>query len=204
MAQQRQQQEGAGYTTQFQSGIEAAHDRQYEEDDNNNNNGSSSSMSEKLAKVRAHLPKLVSRYTFCLLAFVIVLIACIILLMYLSLTHDQACGSKCKSYGEPGLYLSAFGNCQALDKSNNTCKSSNNGPYYAAINKYQFGEYRQMERSPVCNKCILISGPKGRIKAKITDVCGDCAYGGIRLNQEAFRLIADSANGNAPVSWSPC
>ncbi|KAI8319930.1 hypothetical protein GQ54DRAFT_299010 [Martensiomyces pterosporus] len=145
-----------------------------------------------------------ARYAFCLISFVVVLVACIGILMYLTLTNDQSCGAQCRSYGNPGLYLSAFGNCGVIENSSNACGASDAAVYFAAINTFQFGSYQQPARSPVCNKCVLVSGPRGQIMAKVTDVCQNCSYGDIQLSQPAFAMIVDSGQTDAPVSWGPC
>ncbi|KAJ1680071.1 hypothetical protein EV182_000739 [Spiromyces aspiralis] len=155
----------------------------------------------------SRLPCIGAKYALVAILFILILVACIVILMYLTLSKDQNCGGgRCNSLGESGLYLSAFGDCHVwYGAPNNTCKNwKSSDTMFAAINYYQFGLYDKLQWSPVCNKCVRIQGPRGTIEAKITDICQNCTYGSIMLSEPAFVLIADDGVDNVPVNWGPC
>ncbi|KAJ1920049.1 hypothetical protein H4219_001578 [Mycoemilia scoparia] len=152
------------------------------------------------------LPCFATKYLLLTITFILLLIACIVILIYLVLSRDQGCGSQCKSLGDPGLYLSAFGDSKIwYGASNKTCQNwQPSDVMFAAINYHQFGLYKELKWSPVCNKCVRVAGPRGTVQAKITDICDNCTYGSIMLSEPAFRLIADNGVENVPVTWGPC
>ncbi|KAI9502347.1 hypothetical protein GGI25_004744 [Coemansia spiralis] len=155
------------------------------------------------ARLSRALRKAASKNAFCILPLFAVSISCATIIMYLSLANSQACGKDCNELGDSGLYLSAFGNCSPVDSDNGTCGGYSE--YFAKMNWRQFGNYSPMASSPLCAKCVLVSGPRGQVKAQITDVCMECGNGDIQLSHKAFSLIADAnKTGCVPVSWGPC
>jgi expansin (peptidoglycan-binding protein) len=55
--------------------------------------------------------------------------------------------------------------------------------------------------SAACGEYVTVTGPKGTVTVRITDVCPECAPGDIDLSAEAFALIADPVAGRVPVTW---
>ncbi|KAJ1932095.1 hypothetical protein GGF37_007175, partial [Kickxella alabastrina] len=114
-----------------------------------------------------------------------------IMVTYLSMLNDSPC-RNCTNVGDPGLHLSAFGNCAPMNYTPGVCALSGFVDY-AAVNREQFiGSSNIDERgdSVLCGKCMLIRGPLGLVRAAIVDECEACGLGGILLSADAFRIIA--------------
>ena len=52
-----------------------------------------------------------------------------------------------------------------------------------------------------CGGYLDVTGPKGKVRVKVTDRCPECAAGHIDLSREAFTRIADPVQGIVPVSY---
>jgi expansin len=52
-----------------------------------------------------------------------------------------------------------------------------------------------------CGSYLDVTGPKGKVRVKVTDSCASCAAGHIDLSREAFGRIADHAQGVVPVTY---
>lgn len=107
----------------------------------------------------------------------------------------QDCNNSIKT-GEAtyyeGIAGSSAGNC--------SLPVANKDVYYAALNNIDY------DGSNACGSCILVEGPKGRVKVKIVDRCPECSEGDVDMTQEAFSEIADIIDGRVLIKWSfvPC
>ncbi|RKP35396.1 hypothetical protein BJ085DRAFT_37375 [Dimargaris cristalligena] len=73
-----------------------------------------------------------------------------------------------------------------------------------ALNKHQYGEMPNPNMAEVCGKQVEIKGPKGTVRATVTDTCpGDeCLHGSLDLSPATFDKIADRNAGRVPIEWS--
>ncbi|CAG8783498.1 13619_t:CDS:2, partial [Acaulospora morrowiae] len=71
-------------------------------------------------------------------------------------------------------------------------------------NAPQYGIYSDPSNSPVCGKCILVSGPKGSVKVKVVDKCPVCKSGDVDMSSTAFKQIADMDDGRVSITWKGC
>ncbi|KAJ1654222.1 hypothetical protein IWQ61_005814 [Dispira simplex] len=151
-------------------------------------------------------PWLYQYYLIICIALCLILLVVVALLLYLALSkHGQPCGPACLGVGKPGLYLTGFGQAQELTLLNNTCKThASSDVYYAAMNYEQYGQYDDLQQSPVCGKCIRVYGPAGTVQAKLVDRCEGCSYGGLALSTPAFRVVSDTDHTGVPVRWEGC
>jgi expansin (peptidoglycan-binding protein) len=53
----------------------------------------------------------------------------------------------------------------------------------------------------VCGEYAQVTGPKGQVTVRISDVCPECRTGDLDLSAEAFALIADPVAGRVPITW---
>jgi expansin (peptidoglycan-binding protein) len=53
----------------------------------------------------------------------------------------------------------------------------------------------------VCGQYVEVTGPKGKVILRISDLCPECALGDLDLSAEAFRVIADPVAGRVKISW---
>ena len=60
-------------------------------------------------------------------------------------------------------------------------------------------EYR---RAGACGGYLQISGPRGKVRAKVVDQCPECKPGHLDMSATAFARIADPKQGIAPVSYT--
>ncbi|PVU92480.1 hypothetical protein BB561_003782 [Smittium simulii] len=150
---------------------------------------------------------------FCaVIVFVVILIAlCASLVIYFALVNQNNCFGNCKSAGELGLFLNGFGKASSLEPNEASdpqpnCDQYTQGlSYYVLLNSAQFGSYDSPKDSPVCGKCMFISGPKTVLRAMIVGSCSNCTFGSIQLSQPAFDFLKpNSRNDPFPVSWGPC
>ncbi|CAG8474418.1 7374_t:CDS:2, partial [Dentiscutata heterogama] len=74
----------------------------------------------------------------------------------------------------------------------------------AAMNAPQYGIYADPGDSPVCGKCIQITGPKGTVKVKVVDKCPVCKSGDIDMSSTAFKQIANLDDGRVKITWKGC
>ncbi|CAG8494706.1 11211_t:CDS:2, partial [Paraglomus occultum] len=98
-------------------------------------------------------------------------------------------GSGDGTYYDPGIGTGSCGTLHTADE------------MVAALNAPQYGNYANPNDSPVCGKCVQVTGPKGTVKVKIVDKCPVCKNGDIDLSPAAFDKIADEAVGRVPVTW---
>jgi expansin len=56
--------------------------------------------------------------------------------------------------------------------------------------------------SAYCGGCVDVTGPKGKLRVKIVDLCPECAEGDLDLSESAFAKIAEPAAGRVPISWT--
>lgn len=61
----------------------------------------------------------------------------------------------------------------------------------------------QYNNAALCGAYVQITGPKGVITVRITDMCpaNECNVGHIDLSREAFGKIADISAGRVPITW---
>lgn len=60
----------------------------------------------------------------------------------------------------------------------------------------------QYDSAALCGAYARVTGPRGVVTVRITDLCPGCAPGDLDLSQEAFAQIADLAQGRVPITWS--
>ncbi|KAJ2660492.1 hypothetical protein IWW48_002956 [Coemansia sp. RSA 1200] len=178
------------------------------------------------ARIKRTMTRVMSRHAVHIVPLFVTTLGCAVLIAYLvwGTSSTQQCGAECDELGGSGLYLSAFGCCTALNITNvdtSWCNYGNNGSLtsdsslvVAALSIHQFGHYEAPAVSPVCGKCVMVSGPYGKVRARVVAACTGCASGDIQLSWPAFRVIAaanQSASnssgatvGGVPVSWGPC
>ncbi|CAG8642896.1 7532_t:CDS:2 [Paraglomus brasilianum] len=101
-------------------------------------------------------------------------------------------GSGDGTYYDPGIGTGSCGTLHTGDE------------LVAALNAPQYGTFANPNDSPVCGKCVEVTGPKGTVKVKIVDKCPVCKNGDIDLSPAAFDKIADEAVGRVPVTWKGC
>ncbi|KAJ2393919.1 hypothetical protein GGI23_004892 [Coemansia sp. RSA 2559] len=160
----------------------------------------------RLARLKRSIRKSAKKYILYIIPLFVLSIASIVMIAYLVWGNTQACGAHCNEIGVGGLYLTAFGYCSLLNSTveDGVCAMNATTDYFAALSGLQFGPYVEMAASPVCGKCMLVHGPRGKVQAKITDVCMECGNGDIQLSQTALLKIADANMTWIPVSWEPC
>lgn len=54
-----------------------------------------------------------------------------------------------------------------------------------------------------CGGYLDVTGPKGKVRVKVTDRCPECQPGHIDLSREAFTRIADPVRGIVPITYRP-
>jgi len=101
-------------------------------------------------------------------------------------------GSGDGTYYDPGIGTGSCGTLHTGDE------------FVAALNAPQYGSFANPNDSPVCGKCVQVTGPKGTVKVKIVDKCPVCKNGDIDLSPAAFDKIADEAAGRVTVTWKGC
>ncbi|OLY79784.1 hypothetical protein AYI68_g6136 [Smittium mucronatum] len=162
----------------------------------------------RIPRFENRLPFLFRKFYTFVSFFVVLMLFCISVIIYISVTNSKNCFGNCGDFGDPGLYLNGFGSATLAEPytGNSECQNfSDSVSYFVTMNSQQFGDYTNDEDSPVCNKCIFISGPTGRTKAKIVGICNNCTLGGIGLSNAVYLNIAPKINiSPIPVSWGPC
>ncbi|CAI2173360.1 5311_t:CDS:2 [Funneliformis geosporum] len=76
--------------------------------------------------------------------------------------------------------------------------------FVAALNAPQYGKFANPGDSPICGKCIKVTGPKGSVKVKLVDKCPICKRGDIDMSSKAFEKIADLDDGRVKITWEGC
>jgi expansin (peptidoglycan-binding protein) len=56
-------------------------------------------------------------------------------------------------------------------------------------------------QAAVCGQYVEVTGPRGTVTLRISDLCPECAAGDLDLSAEAFARIADPVAGRVRVSW---
>ncbi|UZO81177.1 T9SS type A sorting domain-containing protein [Aquimarina sp. ERC-38] len=118
----------------------------------------------------------------------------VLCLVHISIT-SQECNDVVKE-GEgtyyDGVAGGSKGNCSSLVAANDF--------YHAALNNINY------DGSNACGSCILVEGPKGKVKLKVVDRCPECKEGDVDMTQEAFSEIAEVIDGRVPIKWHfvPC
>ncbi|KAI9595345.1 RlpA-like double-psi beta-barrel-protein domain-containing protein-containing protein [Syncephalis fuscata] len=72
--------------------------------------------------------------------------------------------------------------------------------FYAAIAP-SFFTAANRNSDPMCQKCALVTGPKGQVKVRVNDVCPSCAHDAIDMTPAAFNQIANPEQGRVSISW---
>lgn len=65
----------------------------------------------------------------------------------------------------------------------------------AAINTAEYA------KSASCGSCVDVSGPKGKVRIRIVDLCPGCEKNHLDLSAEAFAKIADPKAGRVPITY---
>ncbi|KAI8138615.1 RlpA-like double-psi beta-barrel-protein domain-containing protein-containing protein [Fennellomyces sp. T-0311] len=73
-----------------------------------------------------------------------------------------------------------------------------------ALNYIDYGDYANPNESPVCGRCIRVTGPLGTAEATIQDKCPGCGRGSLDLSPAVFDKVGDFFDGRIPVSWEAC
>ncbi|CAG8636169.1 15327_t:CDS:2 [Funneliformis caledonium] len=90
------------------------------------------------------------------------------------------------TFYDPGIGIGACGKINTADE------------FIGAMNAQQFGV------SPICGKCVNITGPKGSVKVKIVDKCSKCKFGDIDISPAAFNAISDGSQDRISITWEGC
>ncbi|CAB4378124.1 unnamed protein product [Rhizophagus irregularis] len=109
--------------------------------------------------------------------------------------------------GKPGINMSGKGDGTFYNPSVGTgsCGWQNDdNEFVAALNAPQYGKFSDPADSPICGKCIKITGPKGSVKVKLVDKCPVCKRGDIDMSPAAFKKIAELDEGRVPITWEGC
>ncbi|RKP10146.1 RlpA-like double-psi beta-barrel-protein domain-containing protein-containing protein [Thamnocephalis sphaerospora] len=72
---------------------------------------------------------------------------------------------------------------------------------YAAV-AYEWFTASNPNQDPICKKCALVRGPKGRVKVVVNDKCPTCTRDSIDLTPAAFDRIANRGDGRIQISWT--
>ncbi|KAJ2517409.1 hypothetical protein H4217_003984 [Coemansia sp. RSA 1939] len=168
------------------------------------------------ARIRRAMARVMSRHGVHIVPLIFTALGCAVLIAYLVWGADtkQQCGVDCTALNATAGVDTAWCSCGGT---NGTLTNGASAAVLAALSIHQFGHYDPPAASPVCGKCVLVSGPYGKVRARVAAACTGCASGDIRLSWPAFRMVsapsqpASSSNssgaahlGGVPVSWGPC
>lgn len=56
--------------------------------------------------------------------------------------------------------------------------------------------------SAACGTCFDVSGPKGKVKVRVVDLCPECEKGHLDLSEQAFAKIADKGDGRVAITYA--
>jgi expansin len=59
----------------------------------------------------------------------------------------------------------------------------------------------QYAKGAACGMYLDVTGPKGKVRVKVTDQCPECATGHLDLSRTAFRAIGAEASGIIPITY---
>ena len=59
----------------------------------------------------------------------------------------------------------------------------------------------EYDNAAVCGAYVHVTGPKGAVTVRIVDLCPGCQTGDLDLSVEAFRQIANLAQGRVSITW---
>ncbi|GBB94340.1 hypothetical protein RclHR1_23380002 [Rhizophagus clarus] len=116
-------------------------------------------------------------------------------------------GFNSQDTGKPGINMSGKGDGTFYNPSVGigSCGWQNDdSEFVAALNAPQYGEFSDPADSPICGKCIKITGPNGSVKVKLVDKCPKCKRGDIDMSPAAFKKIAKLDDGRVPITWEGC
>ncbi|GET03724.1 riboflavin aldehydeforming enzyme, putative [Rhizophagus clarus] len=116
-------------------------------------------------------------------------------------------GFNSQDTGKPGINMSGKGDGTFYNPSVGigSCGWQNDdSEFVAALNAPQYGEFSDPADSPICGKCIKITGPNGSVKVKLVDKCPKCKRGDIDMSPAAFKKIAklDDATSKSLINLS--
>ena len=66
---------------------------------------------------------------------------------------------------------------------------------FVALGKSDYSE------AGACGSYLDVTGPKGKVRVKVTDSCPECAPGHLDLSRAAFKKIADEVQGLVPITF---
>ena len=59
----------------------------------------------------------------------------------------------------------------------------------------------QYSGAAACGSYLDVTGPKGKVRVKVTDQCPECEPGHLDLSRTAFKKIADEVQGIVPITY---
>lgn len=102
-------------------------------------------------------------------------------------------GIDLKFSGDGTWYTPGLGSCGITNSASDLI---------GAMNYIQMDNGANPNANPNCGRYVLIKGPNGTVKVKITDTCPTCAYGSIDLSPAAFEKIANLDTGRVTIHWT--
>ncbi|RIA85292.1 expansin module family protein [Glomus cerebriforme] len=140
-----------------------------------------------------------------LIIFILILIALLIIIIVAAVGGFNNDNSQ--DTGKAGINMNGKGDGTFYDPSVGigSCGWKNDeSEFVGALNAPQYGKFSDPADSPICGKCIKITGPKGTVKVKLVDKCPECKRGDIDMSPAAFKKIANLDDGRVPITWEGC